>query len=421
MHRKHSYISSVVTIGLLCASPTLAQAPVDAEFTYQGQLKEGGITADGDYDFVFRLYDADTGGAQVGDDFTVNDWPVSDGLFTVQLDFDLGAFDGNARWLEVAVRPGANEGQPHTVLSPRQPLNATPYALYALDGPGGASGYWAADGVNIYNTNSGNVGIGTSDPIATLHVERAPDSSADFAIKGYHPDGIGIHGSCGDGNGVFGASGGVGGIGVYGFTTGADSTGVFGISLGENGYAGYFNGRGYFQGNLGVKVQDPQASLDALNYDGYPAVKGVSSGTGVYGLHDLTSGTLPGVWGATESLSSGASGVRGFVNSTNPGGSSAGVRGHNNGTGEAGMGVWGSHDGSGWGVYGYAPSGRGVYGLSAGGVGVWGHNSDSWSGQGVKGTHGGFGTGVYGESASGTGVYAKSSSGFALFALCHFR
>jgi len=36
---------------------------------------------------------------------------------------------------------------------------------------GGGGGYWAANGNNIYNTNSGNVGIGTTSPTAKLDVE----------------------------------------------------------------------------------------------------------------------------------------------------------------------------------------------------------------------------------------------------------
>jgi hypothetical protein len=34
----------------------------------------------------------------------------------------------------------------------------------------GGGGYWAASGTNIYNTNTGNVGIGTTNPTAKLHV-----------------------------------------------------------------------------------------------------------------------------------------------------------------------------------------------------------------------------------------------------------
>jgi hypothetical protein len=48
----------------------------------------------------------------------------------VQLDFGAGAFDGNARHLQVAPQCGADPG--FTVLSPRQALNPTPYSLYSL-------------------------------------------------------------------------------------------------------------------------------------------------------------------------------------------------------------------------------------------------------------------------------------------------
>lgn len=141
------------------------------EFTYQGQLKQAGFAAEGDFDFLFRLYNAAQGGTQVGGDFTLNDWPVHGGLFTAPLDFGVGMFDGTPRWLEVAVRPGTS-GNPYTVLSPRQPITAAPMALYALDGPG-SGGHWAAGGLHIFNTNSGNVGVGTSSPLEKLHVAGA--------------------------------------------------------------------------------------------------------------------------------------------------------------------------------------------------------------------------------------------------------
>jgi hypothetical protein len=161
---------AVAVILLIGQGSVFGQVPVGSEFTYQGQLREGGIPADGDYDFVFRLYDADTGGAQVGGDVEINERPVSDGLFTVELDFGTEVFTGDARWIEVGVREGGGGGSEYTTLSPRQPVNAAPYALYALDGPGGAGGYWAANGDDIYNTNSGNVGIGIMAPEHPLDV-----------------------------------------------------------------------------------------------------------------------------------------------------------------------------------------------------------------------------------------------------------
>ena len=55
---------------------------------------------------------------------------VSNGLFTVTLDFD-SVFDGNDRWLAIAVK--TNGAGSYTALTPRQPLTPTPYALYATN------------------------------------------------------------------------------------------------------------------------------------------------------------------------------------------------------------------------------------------------------------------------------------------------
>src|SRR5439155_90756 len=54
---------------------------------------------------------------------------VSNGLFTATLDFGAGVFSGPARWLEIAVR--TNGAGSFTVLTPRQALTATPYAITA--------------------------------------------------------------------------------------------------------------------------------------------------------------------------------------------------------------------------------------------------------------------------------------------------
>ncbi len=104
------------------------EASVGTMFTYQGRLMDNGAPANGTYDFRFRLYTAQTGGSQVGTTKYRNDVPVQNGLFTISLDFGSGVFNGEERWLEVAVRPGTSTGS-YTVLAPRQPIRAVPYAL----------------------------------------------------------------------------------------------------------------------------------------------------------------------------------------------------------------------------------------------------------------------------------------------------
>ncbi|MFH1746062.1 MAG: hypothetical protein ABIG44_03345 [Planctomycetota bacterium] len=278
-------------LALLLVLPVcLAQGEMGTAFTYQGQLKDGGIPADEDYDFLFRLFEAKTGGAQVGDDVQIEDWPVPDGLFTVQLDFGAGIFTGDALWLEVGVRLGES-GDPHTVLSPRQPLNATPYALYALSGPG-SGGFWEANADDIYNTNSGQVGIGTTSPIYPLHVVSADadavfgESSVSggvgvygkassfegggFGVRGdtYGTTGFGVFGiaamTTGNNYGVYGQSQSQTGRGVYGLANNAAGVnyGVYGVTNSPDGWAGYFSGRSYFGGDVGIGTQSPAEALD---------------------------------------------------------------------------------------------------------------------------------------------------------------
>ena len=60
---------------------------VGTALTYEGRLAdEDGKPLAGIYDFEFKVYDALTGGNQMGQVVTKDNVAVSDGLFTVQLD-----------------------------------------------------------------------------------------------------------------------------------------------------------------------------------------------------------------------------------------------------------------------------------------------------------------------------------------------
>ena len=56
-------------------------------FTYQGQLTGSGSPVHGTYDLTFKLWNASSGGAQVGSTFTVPGVVITNGLFTSVLDF----------------------------------------------------------------------------------------------------------------------------------------------------------------------------------------------------------------------------------------------------------------------------------------------------------------------------------------------
>ncbi|CAG0932280.1 hypothetical protein TFLX_02517 [Thermoflexales bacterium] len=139
---RRTLLICIVVSGLLLSLIGLAQAqesgPQGAEgiqavlgtaFTYQGQLKNGGTGVTGSCEMAFRLFDAATLGGQVGAPITQT-VAVNVGLFTTQLDFGASAFNGQARWLEIAVKCASDAG--FTTLS-RQALTPAPHAL-ALPG-----------------------------------------------------------------------------------------------------------------------------------------------------------------------------------------------------------------------------------------------------------------------------------------------
>lgn len=165
-----------------------------AAITYQGQLKQNGLPVNGLIDIEARLWTTSVGGEPVGGLLLISPVTVINGLFTVELDFGQNAFNGDSRWLEIAVRSphDSSDTAPYVLLSPRQSLTAAPYALYALNAPAGSS-VWSLTGPDAYY-DSGNVGIGTQTPAAPLHVEgtalasafslRNPDNpSASFALS----------------------------------------------------------------------------------------------------------------------------------------------------------------------------------------------------------------------------------------------
>lgn len=119
--------STTLMLMLTLLVPLPASA-LSTRFTYQGELRESGAPASGAFDLQFRLFDAAAGGNQLGATFNVNAQPVDAGLLNAMLDFG-DQFTGAERWLEISVRR-AGQGA-FTVLSPRQPVTASPYALHA--------------------------------------------------------------------------------------------------------------------------------------------------------------------------------------------------------------------------------------------------------------------------------------------------
>ena len=123
---------TLAALAVFTATAVNALAQGTTAFTYQGQLHDSGTNANGTYALVFKLYNDAGAGNQIGNSQT-NLATLANGLFTVNLDFGAGAFDGTPRWLDISV--GMTNGAGGWIaldhLSPRVPVLPSPYALYA--------------------------------------------------------------------------------------------------------------------------------------------------------------------------------------------------------------------------------------------------------------------------------------------------
>jgi hypothetical protein len=121
-------IRILIALVLLLAAANFAFAQT-TEFTYQGRLVDGAMPANASYDFEFKLFDVETGGTELGTQTRLG-VPVSNGIFTVLLDF-ASRFPGAARWIEIAVKPAG--GPSYTTLNPRQRVSSAPYSIQSLN------------------------------------------------------------------------------------------------------------------------------------------------------------------------------------------------------------------------------------------------------------------------------------------------
>lgn len=171
--RRVSMLSSTILLAfiVMMISAVAASAQTTA-FTYQGKLAESGSPASGLYDFRMTLWDQSSGGIQIGPTVGLPDTPVADGIFTVTLDFGANAFDGGMRFLEISVKPAGNPLVLPTLLTPRQQVMSTPYAVKSLSAT-------SADGLSV-----ACVSCVTSDQIQSVSADQVTTGTLNTARGG---------------------------------------------------------------------------------------------------------------------------------------------------------------------------------------------------------------------------------------------
>ncbi|MFN0280227.1 MAG: beta strand repeat-containing protein [Pyrinomonadaceae bacterium] len=163
------------------------------DFTYQGQLKNSSAPANGNHDFEFLLFDSLSGGSQLGSTITLTNVAVTDGVFSVQLNFG-SQFPGATRFLEISVRQTG--GGAFTPLIPRQQIKSTPYSVKSLDADNATSAATAANATQLGGV-AANQYVVTTDPRMTdarpptagssdyiQNQNAAPQASSNFNISG---------------------------------------------------------------------------------------------------------------------------------------------------------------------------------------------------------------------------------------------
>ncbi|MBP1684197.1 MAG: hypothetical protein H6Q33_340 [Deltaproteobacteria bacterium] len=143
----------------------------------------------------------------------------------------------------------------------------------AFGSSGRSFGVWGVSdnpgGVGVQGTSAGGAGVQGSSAVTGVSGVNYMSSGTGVGVSGvsYNSSGTGVRGdgfsNTGANYGVYGRSNSNGGVGVYG-----ESSNIAVQGKSSSGFAGYFDGKGYYSGNVGIGTTTPAAKL---------SVNGVSS------------------------------------------------------------------------------------------------------------------------------------------------
>lgn len=133
--------------------------PITERFTYQGKLDSAGAPVNGETQMVFSLWTHPTStesGSRLSLPILHPSVGISEGLFTVDLDFTIpntpGNFNGTERYLQIEVADLNGSGN-RVVLEPRQRISAAPHAVYAMKTAIAARATLADNATNAQNAS----------------------------------------------------------------------------------------------------------------------------------------------------------------------------------------------------------------------------------------------------------------------------
>ncbi|MEZ5307743.1 MAG: tail fiber domain-containing protein [Pyrinomonadaceae bacterium] len=322
-------------------------------FNYQGSLNDNGSPANGSYDLEFRLFDAASGGNQLGPFFSFSGYQVSNGLISMPLDFG-NQFSGQLVWLEIRVR--ATGSGSFNTLDPRTLISSAPYSVKSLVTEnantatnalqlGGVvasqfvvttdprlsdartplpnNGSYIQNGTSLQSSSNFNVsGTGTAGTInatsqfnlASQRILSAPSNGNLFL--GF---GSGVNIAAGTENTFLGTSSGISNGAGSGNTFAGNQSGFANTTGSQNSYFGRFSGQSNTLGNSNSFFgwNSGRANTTATDNSFFGAVAGLATQSGGFNSFFGTGAGVANTSGASNSffgISAGAANVSGSNN-----------------------------------------------------------------------------------------------------------
>jgi len=285
---KNKFLATIIVVVWFAIFANYAASQTTI-FTYQGSLKDGGVAANGNYDLEFVLFDALSGGTQLGSTIPQNSVAVSNGTFAVTLDFG-NQYPGANRFLEIHVRQTG--GASFTVLTPRQQIASAPYSVKSLNSENATNSTNSTNALQLGGVAAnqyvltGDTRLSDPRPPTAGSSNYVQNSTTQQAASNFNISGNGTAAGTISGNVITAATqfniGGNrvlstgGGSTFVGINAGATSGGGFNTFVGTG--SGFSNTTGGNNNFVGVSAGVSNTSGSSNNFFGYSA--GVFNTTG---------------------------------------------------------------------------------------------------------------------------------------------